>query len=165
MFFSVTTIEMTVPAAPEELFAVLADGWMYSGWVVGASHIRDVDNQWPQRGARIHHTVGVWPLTVKDSTSVVDVEPDRRLELDARAFPVGRAYVRIELFARDDGRTRIRMTETITGGPSRLIPEPVIDPALRARNRESLLRLTDIAIGWRKHGRIRRRSAEATRPS
>jgi hypothetical protein len=138
---------MIVPAKAEDLWAVLADGWMYASWVVGASHIRDVDPHWPQAGARVHHTVGVWPLTIKDSTSVLASEPDWLLELDARAWPDGRARVRIELNPVQDGRTRIKMTETVADGPGRLIPKPVTDPALRARNREALRRLSDIARG------------------
>jgi hypothetical protein len=138
---------MLVPAKPAELYGVLADGWMYSSWVVGASHIRDVDPHWPQPGAQIHHTIGVWPVTLKDTTSVLASEPDRLLELDARGWPLGRAHVRIELDPVSDGRTRIRMIENVAGGPSRLIPKPVTDPALRARNREALHRLVDIAVG------------------
>jgi hypothetical protein len=149
----VTTIELHVNATPAELFAVLADGWMYAGWVVGASHIRAVDEHWPAVGARIHHTVGIWPVTVKDTTSVTEMEPDRLLELDARAFPVGRATVRIELRALDGDRTAVRMTEHPTGGPSALIPPPLVDPALRLRNREALQRLTDIAVGWARQQR------------
>jgi len=143
----VSSIELSVRATPEQIYAVLADGWMYSGWVVGASHIRKVDDHWPQAGALIHHTVGVWPLTVKDTTSVIASEPYRLLELDARAFPVGRAHVRIELRRTNGGHTRIRMAETVSGGPSQLIPQPVVDPLLDARNRESLRRLCDIAVG------------------
>jgi len=144
-----STIEMSVPATPAELFAVLSDGWMYAGWVVGASHIRDVDEHWPEVGARVHHTVGVWPFTVKDRTVVLAMEPDRMLELDARAWPVGRAHVRIELSPGGGGRTRIRMVENVAGGPGRLVPKPLTDPALDARNREALHRLADIAIGRR----------------
>jgi Polyketide cyclase / dehydrase and lipid transport len=140
---------MSVPATPAEVFAVLADGWMYAGWVVGASHIRAVDEDWPQVGARIHHSVGVWPFTIEDSTSVLDMEHDRLLELDARAWPVGRVHVRIELSPGGGGRTRIRMVENVAGGPGRVIPKPLTDPALDARNRESLRRLVDIAIGRR----------------
>jgi hypothetical protein len=142
-----STIKMTVPATPDELFNVLADGWMYAGWVVGASHIRDVDTQWPQKGALVHHTVGVWPLTVSDTTEVLAVEPDRLLELDARAWPAGRARVRIELIPDGQRRTRIVMTENVAGGPAQLIPKPVMDPLIGVRNRESLRRLVDIALG------------------
>jgi Polyketide cyclase / dehydrase and lipid transport len=142
-----STVKLEVPVAPYELFAVLSDGWMYASWVVGASHIRDVDENWPEPGARIHHTVGVWPLTISDTTEVVESEPNRLIVLDARAFPAGRAAVRIELHPAGPGRTRIEMTEKVTGGPGQLVPSVLTDPLLGARNRESLRRLTDIAQG------------------
>lgn len=152
-----TTIELDAPTTPEALFAVLADGWSYAGWVVGASHIRKVDEAWPQHGARIHHTVGVWPVPIKDTTSVVRMEPDRLLELDARAWPLGRARIVIELERIANGRTRIRMSEKVVEGPGTVVPEAVQDPLLRARNRESLRRLIDIALG--------RETARSTKPA
>jgi hypothetical protein len=33
--------------SPEQVFAVLHDGWTYPVWVVGASRMRDVDPGWP----------------------------------------------------------------------------------------------------------------------
>ncbi len=142
-----TTIELDAPTTPEAIFAVLSDGWSYAGWVVGASHIRKVDENWPQPGSRIHHTVGLWPVPIKDTTSVERMEPDRLLELDARAWPLGRARVVVELQSIANGRTRVRMTEKVVDGPGKLIPEAVQDPLLRARNREALRRLIDIALG------------------
>lgn len=144
-----STVKLEVPVSPPDLYAVLSDGWMYASWVVGASHIRDVDETWPEPGAQIHHTVGVWPVTISDTTEVVECEPNRLLVLDARAFPAGRAAVRIELHPAGPGRTRIEMTEKVTGGPGALIPSLLTDPLLDARNRESLRRLTDIALGRR----------------
>lgn len=144
------TVEITAPTTPHAIFAVLADGWSYASWVVGAAHIRDVDPRWTAVGARIHHTVGPWPVSIRDTTSVVAVEPDRLLELDARAWPLGRARIRIELEPTPRGHTRIRMTETMTAGPSKLLPEAITAPVLNARNRESLRRLVDIALG--RHG-------------
>lgn len=163
-----STLKLEVPATPEELFAVLADGWMYAGWVVGATHIRDVDAHWPAKGALIHHTIGVWPLTLSDTTEVIDVVPNRMIELDARGFPLGRAHVRIELEPdRKKGHTRITMTENVSGGPGRLIPKPLTDPLLTIRNRETLHRLVDIALGRRapapKTGRSTREKVSNTR--
>ncbi len=54
-------VERHVKVSPADVFSVLADGWLYSGWVVGASRIRAVDEQWPAVGSKIHHSVGSWP--------------------------------------------------------------------------------------------------------
>ena len=44
-----TQIERTIPAGAGQIFDVLADGWSYAAWVVGNSHVRDVDPEWPEQ--------------------------------------------------------------------------------------------------------------------
>jgi uncharacterized protein YndB with AHSA1/START domain len=135
-----------IDAPPAQVWAVLAEGWTYAGWVVGASHVRAVDQGWPGFGNRIHHSVGLWPLTVSDTTEVVGVEPGRYIELDARAWPAGVARVRIELTRIDDDRTRVVMSEQVVRGPSKFVPKAVQAALLVPRNRESLSRLADLAM-------------------
>src|SRR5205823_1407725 len=57
-----------VAASPEQVFAVLADGWLYASWVVGAARIRDVDDGWPSPGTKIHHSIGAWPVFLHDTS-------------------------------------------------------------------------------------------------
>ncbi len=140
-------VSMRIPASPDDVFAVLADGWSYAGWVVGASHIREVDAGWPAEGTRIHHSVGPWPLLVHDSTGVRAVDSPRMVELDARLWPFGAARIRLELDEVRPGVTEVRMTERAVRGPGRLLPEPVQALLLVPRNRESLRRLADLAVG------------------
>ncbi|UUV30920.1 SRPBCC family protein [Amycolatopsis roodepoortensis] len=140
-------VKMTVDASPERVFEVLADGWTYAAWVVGASHIRDVDAGWPARGTRIHHCVGSWPLLLDDVTKVHVADPPRLLELDARAWPFGTARIRLELRETAPGTTEILMSEQATRGPGRLLPEAAQALFLVPRNRESLRRLADLAKG------------------
>ena len=45
--------------SPEQVFAVLNDGWTYPVWGVGASRRRDVDPGWPAPGTKLHHSFGV----------------------------------------------------------------------------------------------------------
>lgn len=136
-----------VPAPPAQVFAVLADGWSLGGWVVGASHIRAVDSDWPAVGSRVHHSIGPWPMSINDSTSVSAMVPDSRLELDAHLWLIGAALVRIELMPTSDGGTRVIMAEKLVEGPGRLAPEALQGMFLRPRNRESLRRLQDMAVG------------------
>ncbi|MFC6010923.1 SRPBCC family protein [Nocardia lasii] len=144
---SLVQVRRTVPASIQDVFAVLADGWLCAGWVVGASHIRDVDRGWPRVGTRIHHSVGPWPFTVEDVTAVRAVDPPHSLELDARAWPFGAAVVRLDLRATAPGTTEIVMGERAVRGPGRLLPRAVQELLLRPRNRESLARLSDLAVG------------------
>jgi uncharacterized protein YndB with AHSA1/START domain len=144
-------VKSVIAASPEQVWAVLADGWTYSGWVVGASHVRDVDPGWPAVGTRIHHSVGPWPLVVNDSTEVVTAEPGKLLELDARLWPMGAARVRIELTRNSDGGTDVLMSEQVVRGPSSIVPKAVQALLLVPRNRESLSRLCDLATGAARH--------------
>lgn len=143
----VTEVSRIVDVSPDAVFAVLADGWLYSGWVVGSSHIRDVDTDWPAVGSRIHHSVGPWPLHVQDVTVVTAVEPGLSLSLEARAWPAGAAAVGLILTPHGKGKTRVRMTEHVVRGPGRVLPKAVQALILKPRNTESLARLADLATG------------------
>jgi len=128
----------------EQIFAVLRDGWIYPVWVVGASRMRDVDNGWPAPGTKLHHAFGIWPLVIDDTTEVLEIEPDRRLVLEARGWPVGKA--RVEITVQPDGDdSLVSIAEDVTEGPARLVPEPIRLAGMDVRNRESLRRLAYLA--------------------
>jgi uncharacterized protein YndB with AHSA1/START domain len=147
----VSTVTRDVAASPEQVWAVLADGWSYAGWVVGASRMRDVEDDWPVAGSRLHHSVGVWPLLINDSTSVLESEPGRRIVLQARAWPAGEATVELQLDPVDvpgvPRGCRVTMSEAPTRGPGRALHNPVNELLLTKRNVESLLRLARLAEG------------------
>lgn len=132
------------PASPDAVWAVVADGWSYAGWVVGASRIRAVESSWPAAGSRIHHSVGAWPALLDDETLVLEVEPGIRLRLRARTRPLGEAWVEFTLEPLGTG-TRIEMREDVASGPVRLAPKPVRQRAVAARNRETVRRLALLA--------------------
>ena len=139
-----TTISRQIAVPPPQVFAVLADAWLIPVWLVGASHIRDVDENWPAVGSKLYHQVGAWPVAVSDSTEVAEVDPPHRLVLQARAWPAGEARVEIELQP-DGGGTKVIMTEGASRGPVRLIDNPLQRWVLRRRNIESLDRLATLA--------------------
>lgn len=140
-------VTRTIQAPADEVFAVLADGWSYASWVVGASHIRDVDDTWPAVAARIHHSVGPWPCTIQDVTAVRAVDPPHSIELDARLWPIGGAVVRVELRAVGPTSCEAVMIERAVSGPGRFVPHALQTLLLVPRNRESLSRLADLAEG------------------
>lgn len=123
---------------------VLADGWLYPLFVVGASRMREVDDDWPAPGSRLHHSVGSWPVLVDDTTEVMEVEPGSRIRLLARAWPSGEAEVEIVLDPQGD-RTRVSIREDAARGPAILVPKPVRHGMLEWRNRETLRRLAYVA--------------------
>ena len=141
-----TVVSRDIDAPADAVFAVLADGWTYASWVVGASRIRQVEDRFPEPGARIHHSVGTWPMLIDDTTSVLACEPGRRLELQVRAWPAGEGYVGLTLHPHGE-TTRVEMEEHAVSGPAALIPRPVQALTLKARNREALRRLAYLAEG------------------
>ncbi|MBC9734777.1 SRPBCC family protein [Nocardioides marmotae] len=141
-----STTTRLIHATPEQVWDVLSDGWLYPLWVVGASRMRDVDEHWPEVGAKLHHSVGTWPLLIDDNTEVMRIQPPSLLELKARGWPAGTARVRLHLEAVGT-ETQVTIEEDVEDGPGRLVPKPVRDVQLGWRNVESLRRLAYVAEG------------------
>jgi hypothetical protein len=136
--------------SPEAVFAVLADGWLYPSWVVGASRMRDVGEAWPRAGASLHHSFGVWPILIDDVTHVEEWDPPRRMSMLARGWPMGEARVTIDVKRRGAGCV-VRIRENAVAGPGAWA-SAVIDPVLRWRNTETLHRLALLAEGGAGRG-------------
>ena len=88
-----------IKTTPERVWAVLADGWLYPLWVVGATRMREVDDDWPATGSRIHHSVGVWPMVLNDDTEVLECEPQHGSSCGPAAGRPGEADVELPLTA------------------------------------------------------------------
>ncbi len=140
-------VSRTVAAPADVVWSVLSDGWLYATWVVGASRIRDVERGWPAHGSQIHHSFGLWPLLIDDSTEVLRSVPERELVLKARGWPMGEAQVAITLTPERAEHTTVSISEDATAGPGKVIPVPVRQLAIGPRNVETLRRLALIAEG------------------
>ena len=141
-----STTTKTIEAPSDKVWQVLSDGWLYPLWVVGATRMRQVDDHWPQPGAQLHHSAGVWPLVVDDTTEVLEVSYDSMLRLRARGWPAGEAEVEISLTPQG-ASTVVELREDVVSGPGRLLPSPLRQPMLHVRNVEALRRLAAIAEG------------------
>lgn len=133
-----------IKASPEDVWAVLADGWLYPLWVVGATRLRDVSGGWPAKGAKIHHSVGVWPVVIDDESEVLEAEPPSRLKLRAAGWPLGEATVTLLLHP-SGAHTEVVIQEDVRSGPGKLVPEPIRRKMLEVRNVETLKRLAYVA--------------------
>ena len=132
--------------SPHDVFDVLADGWLFPTWVVGSSRMRSVDESWPQPGAKLHHSFGVWPILLNDETVVREWDPPRRAVISPKGWPVGEALVTIDVKPRGAGCV-VRIQERAQKGPATLIPTFLMDVYLHWRNVETLRRLAFIAEG------------------
>ena len=146
---SVVSLEME--ATPEEIFAVLADGYAYDDWVVGAKQIRAVDADCPAKGSQFHHAIGVGPIDIKDSSKVIEVDAPNRLVLSVRFRPAGTAVVELTMERIDDTRTRVVMKETPKSGAARALALATA-MMLLVRNEWSLRRLRRLVTQNRLHG-------------
>lgn len=140
------TVRRSIARSPEDVFATLLTPSTYPDWLVGCQDIRAIDADWPAVGSKFHHRVGLaGPLTVADSTEVLEIEEPSLLVLEARARPLGRARVRFEL--RSEGtasspRTLVTLDEVPLGLLSPA--QPAIDVLTAPRNVRSLQRLAEL---------------------
>ncbi|MGJ6126926.1 SRPBCC family protein [Mycolicibacterium sp. Y3] len=139
------TVSRQIAASRERVWAVLCDGWTYSGWVVGNSRIRAVGADWPDTGSRILHSIGTWPAVIDDETVVASVDPGRELVLLAKVRPAAEARITLHLSDTADGGCQVEMSEVAVGGPLKWLPDAVALLAVAPRNRECLWRLAMIA--------------------
>ena len=139
-----------IDAPATEVFAVLADPETYPDWLLGAANIRDADHNWPSPGSVFHHTVGVRPFALADTTMVRDVEPDRSLCLSVRARPLVTAEVEFRIIP-DGDRCVLTMEEEPSLRLLGNLVRPILDPVTHVRNHRSLQRLDDLVLRRRRN--------------
>lgn len=134
-----------IPASPPRVWSVLADGAAFKDWVVGCRRVRRIEGGWPDVGSKVHHQVGLGPLNLNDTTTVVESQPAQRLVLRARFRPAGIARVVIELEPEGDA-TAVTMEEEVVGGWGRRVPGLLVHALLAGRNTETLRRLSRLVL-------------------
>jgi uncharacterized protein YndB with AHSA1/START domain len=133
---------------PHTVFEVLSDPDTYPDWLIGAASIRDVDDTWPNVGSRFHHRVGVGPLSLRDYSEVLAIEPPALLRLRVRARPLIAAVVSYHVVG-DAGRCVVTMEEEPERRLIGNVVRPVLDPTIHVRNHRSLRRLADVIAARR----------------
>ncbi|HEX8802598.1 MAG TPA: hypothetical protein VF743_00350 [Acidimicrobiales bacterium] len=174
-----SVVDRHVAAPVDVVAAVLADPRTYDGLVVGSRRVRWFDPTWPAPGARLHHTVGFGPVTIRDHTEVLhDALPDR-LELAAAVRPIGVLRVVFTLRPGAAGAgtaaTAVAAGEAAAGAGTRveMLEEPLSGPVVRLwspparrltdrRNAVTLRRLDELA---RDRDAVRRRASVGQRPA
>jgi hypothetical protein len=134
-----------VAVTADEVFALLLDPYVYPQWVVGTKRIRAVDDDWPREGASFHHSVGIGPLTTRDSTKLVASTPPTDLRLEVRFRPLGVAAVSLTVSDAGAGCCTIVLHEVPVDGPVRSLRGRAFDAIVHVRNALCLRRLRRLA--------------------
>jgi uncharacterized protein YndB with AHSA1/START domain len=143
-------VNVVIERSRDQVWDVLSDGYAYADWVVGTQKIRDVDATWPGVGSAIHYSFGWGPLTLEGRTVVRQVEPGRRLGLEADAGLLGTARILIQLDDWGDD-TVVILDEHPLRGPSYLLHNTVTDAVLLLRGRPMVQNLAKLVE--RRHSR------------
>ena len=117
------TVTRDIAATRQRVWELLADGWTYSGWVVGNSRIRC-----QRRLARV----------------VESCITGEELVLLAKIRPAAKARITMQL-SDIPGGCRVAMTEVAVSAPLRWVPDSVQLAGVAPRNRECTWRLAMIA--------------------
>lgn len=129
---------LTIPAGPDEVYAVLSDPETYPEWLAGAQHIRHVDRIFPARGTTFDHEVGpTEDATVADDTRSLIADPPHRLQLEVHVGPLT-GIVDFQLIPTGQG-TEVVFRESVVGRLGAAMP--VLRLAIYGRNKASLERL------------------------
>jgi len=139
------TVTRDIAAPRQRVWDVLADGWTYSGWVVGNSRIRAVSSNWPAPGTRILHSIGTWPAVINDETVVERAKTGYELVLLAKIRPAAQARITMRLSDTPSGGCCVEMSEVAVSRPLRWVPYSAQLLGVAPRNHECTWRLAMIA--------------------
>ncbi|MYW63230.1 SRPBCC family protein [Streptomyces sp. SID8379] len=133
---------------PAEVWRLLSDGRRYDEWVTGNQEVLAVDEGWPAVGTALRFRVGIGPLSADDISVVRICEPERRLELEAKAGPFGAARVAMNLVPWGDHTLFVLDWHPLRGPGTRMHGLPV-DYLVKVRNGMMLTKLARIAVAER----------------
>lgn len=140
-----TNTRRMVGVSPEDVFDVLRDGRSYGDWVVGTRRVRRVAAAWPESGTSLHYVAGYAALRKGDRTVSLAYEPDRRLQLEAHAWPFGALAIEIRAEPHPVGTT-VTIEEGPKDGLLKALHNPLAEAAIWLRNLETLRRLEQQAL-------------------
>ncbi|MEV5612704.1 SRPBCC family protein [Streptomyces sp. NPDC052225] len=134
---------------PSAVWRLLSDGHRYGEWVTGNQAVLAEDPHWPAVGSTITFRVGLGPLTLDDKSVVRICEPERRLELEAKAEPFGAARVAMNLVPWGEHTLFVLDWHPLRGPGTRMHGLPV-DYLVKVRNGMMLTKLARIAVQERE---------------
>ncbi|MEV6125050.1 SRPBCC family protein [Streptomyces sp. NPDC052077] len=138
-------------SSPSRVWGLLSEGHRYGEWVSGTREVTAADPDWPDVGSRLRVRVGVGPLTLDDVCVVRHSEPERRLELEAKADPFGAARIALHLIPWA-GNTLLELDWHPLRGPGTRMHGLPVDYLVSIRNGMMLTKLARIAVREQRAG-------------
>ncbi|MFJ3817188.1 SRPBCC family protein [Streptomyces sp. NPDC090056] len=135
---------------PSKVWELLANGHRYGEWVSGTQQVTAVAPHWPDVGARLRVRVGLGPLVLDDSCVVRICQPERRLELEAKADPFGAARIAMNLIPWGENTLFLLEWHPLRGPGTRMHGLPV-DYLVSIRNGMMLTKLARIAVNEQRN--------------
>ncbi|MFI5526166.1 SRPBCC family protein [Streptomyces platensis] len=132
-------------SSPSEVWDLLSDSHRYGEWVSGTQQVIAADPHWPAAGARLRVRVGIGRLALDDTCVVRICEPQRRLELEAKADPFGAARIAMNLIPWGESTLFVLDWHPLRGPGIRMHGLPV-DYLVSIRNGMMLTKLARIAV-------------------
>ncbi|MCF1596403.1 SRPBCC family protein [Streptomyces muensis] len=140
-------------SSPARVWGLLSEGHRYGEWVSGTQQVLEADPHWPDVGARLQVRVGVGPLALDDTCVVRICEPQRRLELEAKADPFGAARIAMRLIPWGEN-TLVTLDWHALRGPGIRMHGLPVDYLVRIRNGMMLTKLARIAVREADEGAV-----------
>ncbi|MEU8762325.1 SRPBCC family protein [Streptomyces sp. NPDC048659] len=132
-------------SSPSEVWGLLSAGHRYGEWVTGTQQVISADPHWPDVGARLKVRVGLGPVVLDDTCVVRVCEPERRLELEAKAGSFGAARIAMRLIPWGGNTLFVLDWHPLRGPGTRMHGLPV-DYVVSIRNGMMLTKLARIAV-------------------
>lgn len=146
-----------IRCGPGDVFSVLADGHLLSGWIHESSRVQGLDQAWPLPGSTSQHASRLGPISLHDGASIIEWDPPRHMVLTIHGRLVGSTVVTLDVELGANG-CLAHLSETVVRGPGLLVPETLRKAGLHLQNGERLERLAHLAETRAGHAGPRPRS-------
>ncbi|MET0695504.1 MAG: hypothetical protein ABWY56_16335 [Propionibacteriaceae bacterium] len=138
------TNHMLIRCGPGDVFSVLADGYLLSGWIHEGSRVQGLDQAWPLPGSKSRHASRLGPIPLHDGAAIIEWDPPRHMVLTIHGRLVGSTLITLDVERGANG-CLAHLTETVVRGPGLLVPPPIRRAGLHLQNGERLQRLARLA--------------------
>ena len=141
-----TSYAGTTSASPDRVWRVVANGWLFAQWAIGAVKVCRVDDDWPSAGSSLDHAFGHGRFVLRSETRVLASTPGELLRVRTDGWPTGGSELTVTLESGPSG-TILLVDELAVAGPDHVLPPAVHTMLLQWRNTQLVRGLALLAEG------------------